>query len=185
MAIRRLFLLAAVAWLAGCTTPAPLYQSSFDNTLVLKRGSGKARVGEFTAAQDQAAVPQKISLRADSMVSPYNDSYADYLREAVRQELRDAGRFDENADLEVTGVLLKNAVDAWDFKVGKAELSARFVVRKGPTVRYDNVVSVEHQWPSAFAAMIAVPTARDNYPIAVQKLIKQLLADPKFVAALK
>lgn len=185
MTVVRLFLLLAVAVLAGCTTPAPLYQSSFDNTLVLKRGSGKAKVGEFTAPDDQRATLNKISLRADSMISPYNDSYAAYLREAVKQELRDAGRYDENADLEVTGVLLKNAVDAWDFNVGTAQLSARFVVRKGPAVRYDGVVSVQHEWPSAFPAMIAVPTARDNYPIAVQKLIKALLADPKFIAALK
>lgn len=185
MAVRRLFLLLAVAVLAGCATPAPLYQSSFDNTLVLKRGSGKTKVGEFTAPEDQRATLNKISLRANSMTSPYNDSYAEYLREALKQELRDAGRYDENADLEVSGVLLKNAVDAWDFKVGTAQLSARFIVRRGPAVRYDGVVTIEHQWPSAFPAMIAVPTARDNYPIAVQKLIKQLLADPKFISALK
>jgi hypothetical protein len=186
MTIGRLFLLlVATVLAAGCAAPAPLYQSSFDNTLVLKRVSGKAKVGEFTVPEDQRAAINKISLRADSMTSPYNDSYAEYLREALKQELREAGRLDENADLEVNGVLLKNSVDAWDFKVGTARLSARFVVRKGTAVRYDNIVSVDHQWPSSFPAMIAVPTARDNYPLAVQKLIKQLLADPRFTAVLK
>lgn len=185
MTISRLFLLLAFAIVAGCATPAPPYRSSFDNTLALKRISGKAKVGEFIIPEEQREAVNTVLLRATSMTSPYNDSYAEYLREALKQELREAGRFDENADIEVSGVLLKNVVDASGINVGTAHISARFLVRKGTVVRYDDIVAVDHEWPSSFPGMIAIPTARDNYPIAVQKLIKQLLADPRFSAALK
>jgi hypothetical protein len=44
---------------------------------------------------------------------------------------------------------------------GGAKLAARFVVTRSGDIRYDNVVSAQTQWDSAFAAMIAVPKARE------------------------
>jgi len=52
-------------------------------------------------------------------------------------------------------------------------------------VRYDQVKSAHTQWDSAFAAMIAVPKAREEYPLAVQKLLGELYADPAFLAAIQ
>lgn len=79
----RFALAITLAFLGACTGPAPKYQASIDNALTLKRiGKAPMRTGQFSAL-DTAS--KSLQLRAVSMVSPYNDSYAEYLREALRK----------------------------------------------------------------------------------------------------
>lgn len=179
--LRSLFAVIALAATAACSTPAPIYQPSVDNVLTLKRGgTATVRTGEFTSTADN-----RPSLRASPMVSPYNDSYGEYLRTALRLELTEAGRFSEQAAIEVGGVLVKNDIDANGFKTGIGQISARITVKRDGALRYDKEVSTTHEWPSSFPGMIAIPAARDNYLPLVQKLLKQLYADPEFIAAIK
>lgn len=179
--VRLLFAAVVLAATAACSTPAPMYQPSVDNVLTLKRGGTAAvRTGEITNAGDNRPM-----LRATPMASPYENSYGEYLRTALRLELTEAGRFNEQAAIEVGGVLIKNDIDVYGFKTGIGQIGARITVKRSGALRYDKEVSATHEWPSSFFGMIAIPTARDNYLQVVQKLLKQLYADPEFIAAIE
>ncbi|WP_238325749.1 hypothetical protein [Paraburkholderia sprentiae] len=118
------------------------------------------------------------------MKSPVGDSFGAYLADAMTKELLLAGKLSAQSDVEINATLLENDVDV-GLATGAARLSARFIVMRAGTVRYDQVKSAHTQWDSAFAAMIAVPKAREEYPLAVQKLLGELYADPAFIAAIQ
>lgn len=183
MQFPRWMLAMALAFVSACSAPAPKYQPSLDNALTLKRiGNTPMRPGQFSAL-DTANKP--LPLRASSMTSPYSDSYAEYLREALRTDLLEAGRLDDKADVVVDGVLLKNDMDISGLSLGTAAMSARFSIKRGNGVKFEKEIAVTHDWNSDFRGAIAIPMARDMYPVVVQKLLRALYADPDFVAATK
>jgi len=118
------------------------------------------------------------------MTSPYG-SYGNYLGEAVKQELQMAGKLSTDAVIEVTGVLLKNSIDISGLGTGYGDIEARFVVKKGSVVRYDQIKKAHTEFESAFAGAIAIPRGRDEYLRLVQRLLATLYADQSFIEALK
>lgn len=174
--------LLAGAVASGCSTVAPQYSASIENVQVLKdSGSPGAKAGAFS---QEASVKDSVSLRASSMNSPYG-TYGNYLAEAVKQELQMAGKLSPGANIEVSGVLLKNSIDISGLSTGYGDIEARFVVKKGEIVRYDQVKKAHTEFESAFAGAIAIPRGRDEYPRLVQRLLGILYADQSFIEALK
>ncbi len=179
------FSLAVTILASGCSHIAPQYSASIDNVQTLKdAGKATAKVGEFASSKDKGNV-NPISIRGSSFSSPYQDSYSNYLAEAIKQELSMAARLAPNADIEVSGTLLKNDLDASGFSTGHAQIEARFIVKKDQQIRYDQVKSARHEWPSSFAGAVAIPRAVQEYPNLVQKLLASLYADQAFINALK
>ena len=169
----------------GCSLMAPQYSASLENVQKLKdAGDYTAKVGEFGSKQDPANA-NPISLRGSSLSSPYEGSYASYLAEAIKQELALAGKLSSGAHVEVSGVLLKNDIHAAGFSMAYGDIEARFVVKKGGQVRYDQVKSIHYEWESSFAGSIAIPRAQQEYPGLVQKLLATLYVDLSFLQALK
>lgn len=147
-------------------------------------GNYTVKVGEFSSKNDVANA-NPIQIRGSSMASPYQNSYANYLAESIKQELSIASKLAADASLEISGVLLKNDIDASGFNVGFASIEARFLVKKNDQVRYDQVKSVKQEFPSSFAGAVAIPRAIQEYNFAVQKLLALLYADKSFIEALK
>lgn len=178
--------LALCIFNTGCgTLVAPLYNESSDNVEVLKRsGNFTVNVGEFQVGKDKAYT-DPVSIRGSSLMSPYDNSYASYLRIALRHELSLAGKLAPDAKTEITGTLLKNDLDISGISTGTAAIEARFVVKQGGQSRYDQVKSIKHEFPSAFAGHVAIPRGMKEYPIAVQKILNQLFTDKAFIDALK
>jgi hypothetical protein len=175
-----IFLAGAVV--SGCSIVAPQYSASIENVQVLKdSGSQGAKAGAFS--QD-SRVGNSISLRASSMTSPYNN-YGNYLAEAIKQELQIAGKLSLGTNIEVSGMLLKNSIDISGLGTGYGDMEARFVVKKGESVRYDQVKKAHTEFDSSFAGGIAIPRGRDEYPRLVQRLLGILYADQSFIEALK
>lgn len=171
---------------AGCTTTAPTYQASFENVQKLKNGgTTTVKVGTFTADSINKDKIEKLTIRGGSFLSPYDGSYVSYLREAVRQEFYDAGRLSDTSGVVISGVLLKNEIDASGMNIGTAGISAQFTVSKDNQIRYNKVMSATHEWESAFAAANAVPKAHQNYPVVIQKLLGSLYGDMEFQKAMK
>ena len=171
---------------AGCTTTAPTYQASFENVQKLKSVSTvPVKIGIFTADSNNKDRVENLTIRGGSFLSPYDGSYASYLREALRQEFYDAGRLSDTSNVVITGVLLNNEIDASGFSIGTAAISAQFTVSKDSQVRYNKIMLATHQWESAFAAANAVPKAHQNYPVVVQKLLSNLYGDVEFQKATK
>ncbi|MDP9108945.1 MAG: hypothetical protein M3N23_07730 [Pseudomonadota bacterium] len=170
---------------SGCASVAPAYSPSLENVQTLKNGgTAPVKLGTFasTASSDNR---ETLSMRGSTLSSPYNNSYAGYLSEALKQELTLANRLAPSVGTEVSGTLLKNTVDASGFTTGSTDISARFVVKKGGQVSYDQVKSIHHEFPSSFAGAVAIPRAIQEYAFAVQKLLGQLYSDAGFTAAIK
>ena len=169
--------------LSACSTVAPQYSSSLDNIAVLKKDAGgPVKVGAFQTESDKL---NSISLRGTGMASPYEQSYAKYLGEALKQELIMAGKYAPDADIELSGTLLKNDIDASGFSAATGNIDARVVVKNRSVVKYDKVKSIKQDWESSFVGSVAIPRAVAAYPGMVSKLLGELYADPEFIAALK
>jgi hypothetical protein len=179
--------LAAVI-LAGstaCASVAPKYAPSPDNVNRLRdAGVAAVNVGPFTADPTSGDGVNQLSIRGGEYRSPYEGSFVNYLREALRQDLEDARLLSPSASVEVGGVLVKNTLDT-GVSTGTAFIEARFTVKRDGKVRFDKVKSAKHEWESSFIGAIAIPRSQQNYPTAVQLLLTQLYSDAEFIAALK
>lgn len=169
----------------GCAGPAPNYAPSIDNVEMLKKsGGGAAKIGVISVKADLVG-GKAMAMRANTMVSPVGESFGDYIAAALRQDLELAKMFNAQSGLEISGVLLRNNIDAGGFSTNAGQIEARFIVKRGDQVRFDKVKRVDHQWDSSFAAAVAIPLAMNNYPVMVQKLISTLVSDPDFVQSLR
>ncbi|TDV32824.1 hypothetical protein C7405_112136 [Paraburkholderia caballeronis] len=182
--VRAIGVVAPILLLAACSIVAPPYSPDVDNVQSLKNATAaNAKVGTFESHTD-AKNPYPVPLRANPMKSPIGNSFGAYLADAMTKELLMAGKLAPQSDVEIKATLLENDIDV-GLVNGAAKLSARFIVTRAGTVRYDQVKSAHTQWDSAFAAMIAIPKAREEYPLAVQKLLGELYADPAFIEAIR
>jgi hypothetical protein len=172
--------------LVGCSTPAPNYSPLINNVEAIKAASpAKINVGRFEAPSTMKEGAQSISLRGSSMISPVGKDYGDYLTAALRQELDLAGVFSTQSQLEVSGSLITNTINAAGFSTNDAQMEAQFVVKRSGRVVYDQRKKTDMKWESSFAGAVAIPLAINNYPLLVQKLIGQLFADPEFLRSVK
>lgn len=175
-----------LALLNGCTLVAPKYVSAPTSVNQLRDSASTGlKIGEFGADPRVREGVSSISIRGHSMVSPYANSYVEYLKEALRQDLEAARLLDPNSTIEISGMLLHNDVNIAGFSKGKASVEARFVVKRGGQVSYDKVKIINDEWASSFVGAVAIPKAQENYPLVVQKLLTSLYSDPDFIAALK
>jgi len=172
-----------LAALTACTTVAPKYTPTPENINRLKdAGADAIKVGEFQAGNETV---NNLSIRGGSYVSPYEGSYVNFLKEALRQELDDARLFNPAATIEIGGVLVRNELNAAGFSTADALIEARFTVKRNGQVRYDQVKTAKYEWESSFVGAVAIPKAQQNYPVVVQKLLASLYSDPAFLAAIK
>ncbi|WP_246795594.1 hypothetical protein [Burkholderia perseverans] len=182
--VRAIFLIAPVALLSACAMVAPPYSPAVDNIQSLKNiSTANAKIGEFASTPSDKN-PYPVPLRANNLKSPVGHSFGDYLADAMTRELQLAGKLSPQSDVEIKATLLENDIDV-GIATGAARLSARFIVMRSGATRYDQIKSAHTQWDSSFAAIIAVPKAREEYPLAVQKLLGELYADPAFLDAIR
>lgn len=177
---------AAIALqLTGCAMPMGAPQASIDNTAKLRAaGTARASLGSFTLAPGQAADMDKgVSLRGSQVQSPYNGSFAQYLKETLRVELDAAGLLDPASQTVISGTLTESDADA-AIGQGTAKLGARFVVTQGQTVKYDRTLRTDASWESSFVGAVAIPLAAGQYQGLYRKLAGQLFDDPAFLQAL-
>lgn len=178
-----LFSIVMIGLMSGCTMNAVQYQPDFNLVNDMKDNElKKMNVGEISSASPKV---NKISVRGSSMVSTFNNSYADYLEVALREQLQQADLYDASSSIAIAGELLTNKINAAGFSVGTATISAQFKVESSGYVVFDKVISIMHEWESSFVGAIAIPNAQNNYPIAVQKLITKLMSDPDFISSVK
>lgn len=163
--------------LTGCAAVAPSYQPANDNVRALQAmPGGKVSLGQFTAKSDDL---NHITIRGGAYTSPQNDSFAEYLKAALRKELESSGRLDSKASVVITGELLKNSLDA-AIGTGTAVISARIVVTRGTEKIFDKIFVGESQWESSFMGAVAIPAARRNYADTMKKLLGKLFSDVDF-----
>lgn len=178
-------MLAVSMFMVGCAGPAPNYAPSIDNVESLKKsGVEAAKLGAISTNTDLPG-GKAMSMRGNTMVSPVGTHFGDYIAAALRQELELAKLFNAQSNLEISGVLLRNNIDAGGISTNAGQIEVRFMVKRAGDVRFDKVKRIEQKWESSFAGAVAIPLAMNNYPVMVQKLIGELVNDADFIKALR
>ena len=174
-------LVAALA--AGGHTPAPASPAGVDNLSVLRADPATPMAVADFDADPKLDDGRLRGLRGSSMTGASDGLFSTYLQQAFEAELRQAGRLDPDADLQLHGTLVHNKLDASSGSYGRASVGARFVLRRKGEVVFDKVVKADDQWESSFIGAIAIPAGMQGYVATVQKLVGTVFADPDFVAA--
>ena len=181
--LRKAIMLGAAALLGACSAVAPPYQASVTSVDVTSRLGGPIAVGKFGYAPGREAELNSVGARVMTFIPPTNGSYADYFADAAAKDLKAAGKLDPASARVLTGTLLKNYLTAAGAGFNQSELQVRFRLASGGQVLYDKVIEARREWESSLLAAIATPRALDNYGATLQLLLRNLFADPDFVAA--
>ncbi len=189
MKIKFLVSLAAVSVfiLSGCSTIAPQYSGSRENVEALQSmPPTKLSVGRFYDDHNPAN-NEKLNLRGlNTMSSAYGETYAGYVEQALRQDLTIADRYSSESSLMITGVLKKNNLDiSSSFATGTSICEVEFSVMQNKNSIYKKTLTQNHEWESSFVGAIAIPKAKEEYTVTVQKIINKLFKDQEFIEAMK
>jgi hypothetical protein len=182
--IGRILMAAAVAMIAaGCAMPIGKPAPSLEVLETLRAGSlPPMQVGRFAADPSLKSGDGGFAIRAATVASPVNGSWASYLGETVKANLAAAGKLDAASTLTLEGFLTDSDVSS-GLPDGKAVLGARFSLSKAGKVVFDRRVVVEDRWQSSFIGVEAIPDATNHYVQLFGRLTRNLFADPAFQAA--
>jgi len=175
----------AVALLTGCAqiklgTPV----ASVDNIQKAKAsGMAPAAVGDFAlAAGKPRAMDEGLDVRSNTVSSPFQNSFSQYLKETLATELKAAGLLDPSSKTVIQGWLTDSVLDV-PMSQGSGRLAARFVVMRAGKSVYDKELKASATWESSFVGAVAIPAAINQYSVLYRQLVGQLLDDPVFKAA--
>lgn len=185
--IRRFALMLVGIALAGCVTqPMGAPQASMELVQKLRAADLPAmKVGKFAPSPSlRPGADRSANIRALTLVSPVDKSFAKYLGRTVEANLQAAGRFDSNSDLVIDGVLTEADVSSMG-SMGTAVLGARFSLKRTGQKVFEKHLQVDSSWDSAFLGVVAIPDAANHYTMLFDQLTANLFTDPDFVAAVK
>lgn len=169
----------------GCSTVAPGYAGSRQNIEAINAiGDFKISVDRFTDAESPDNRKQ-LSMRGSTATSPYGPTYASYVENAIRQDLSISGHYSDSSKTRISGVLIKNDIDASGFSVGTGICEVEFSLMNNSSVLFTKRITQNHQWESSFAGAVAIPKATNEYPVMVEKLLNKLFNDNDFIKAIK
>lgn len=179
--------LASACVLAGCAiTPLGPPVPSVD-TIAKARAAGlpPLALGAFALAPGKdPGLDQKVSIRTNTIHSPFGSSFAAYLKETLAGDLRGAGLLDPASPVVISGQLTDSRIDA-PVGASTATLAARFSVNRAGAVVYAKELRADSSWSSGFVGAEAVPMAVNHYEQLYRQLAGKLLEDGEFRAAVK
>lgn len=169
----------------GCTSfSAPSYSPDYQTIDTLKKNPlEKMAVGQVQPSDPNARV-NKISLRGANLVVS-GGTYSSYLEQAIRSDLIEMKLFDPNASVRIDATLLKNDIDVSGISIGRGAMEVQIMVVKNGTTALSKTYQANTEFPSSFAAAVAVPKGQGEYPNLVKTLLKQVYSDPEFIQAVK
>lgn len=83
----------------------------------------------LSAFQAKSPDVNSVRLRATSPMKSSVGTFEQYLEQALRQELDEAGLLDPNSNLELSGILLRNDVNT-PIKTGTVDREASFTLKR-------------------------------------------------------
>lgn len=170
------------SFISGCTMNSVRYQPDANITAVLKdEGALPLAVAHIVTLDARL---NSLSVRGSRMISPYDDSYGEYLTQALVDQLAPANLYRPASEIQLRGERLENNLSAIA-STGGAHITARFEILRNDKVVFNEVKSIEHHWESSLVGAIAIPAAQKNYPVAVKKLVLALMSDPDFLNAVR
>ncbi|MBX3653152.1 MAG: hypothetical protein KF686_03135 [Ramlibacter sp.] len=148
-------------------------------------GIAPVSLGIFSLAPGKpAGMDQSVIARTNRIFSPYDSSFAKYLKENLAADLRAAGLLDAASAVVIEGQLTESELDA-AIGVGTGSVAARITVTRSGAKVYDRELRVSGSWESSFVGAYAVSAAVNEYSLLYRKLVSALLDDPAFRRAAK
>lgn len=185
-AARLLVIVLLGASMIGCASVKMPPPSPTPTTIEKLRVSDlpSSKVGEFGLAPGvNPSLDTSLSGLRGSTLQASNGSFSQHLREVIIAELKAAGLYDPESQIQIEGQLVESQVDA-AIKTGTAKLAANFTVDKADNRVYQKTLAVDSQWPSSFVGAIALPEAIHQYSALYKALAAKLFDDEEFRAAL-
>jgi hypothetical protein len=185
LSIRFLASLVVVAAFSGCSTLVPPPYSPDYQALdqLKKQALEKVAVGTFQPRNADAPV-NKISLRAANLAGP-KGTFAQYLEDAMIQDLKEIGVFDVGAETRIEATLLKNDIDVSGLSTGTGRIDVELTITRNGASTLKKTYSAETKFESSFMGGVAIPKGQSEYPNLVRVLLSKVYADPEFIKALK
>lgn len=178
-----LFSLSLVFFISGCSIKGNVFTPNFNSINDLKDNDLKS-VGVKNNNGGNRTYEVSLGRGSNVMTSPYGGTFQEYLEIALKEELKQSSIYDETSNIKIITTLLKNTLDT-GLSIGTADLSANFIIQVENKEVFNRTYTIKHEWESSFAAMTAIPTTIENYPIAIQKLIDKFLLDTDVIKILK
>lgn len=166
---------------SGCANKVHDYSISTENLIALKQIAQKGntvKLGKFTdSGKDERSVMCRL---ATPIGTPTGETFASYIQNAMKKEMIVAGVYSDSAKNTLTANLndiygsttLGNAY--WDIDMTVKSTNGKSLRVKS---RYD--------YESSFSAYSACSEMQRSFPLAVQKVIKEIITNPKFVSLTK
>lgn len=175
----------AVAVFSGCSTLVPPPYSADYQTLdqLKKQPLDKVGVGAVQPRNPDAPV-NKITLRGARLAGP-KGTFAQYLEDALIQDLKEIAAFDAGAGTRIDATILKNDIDVSGFSTGTGVLDAELTVTRNNKATLKKTYSAKTTFDSSFAGAVAIPKGQAEYGTLVRALLGKVYADPEFINALK
>lgn len=166
---------------SGCANKVHDYSVSTENIIVLKdmaKADKQISLGDFT---DSGKEESKLMCRLSTPIgTPEGETFATYIKNAFQKELLLSGLYDKNSKNKITanlndiygGTVIGNAY--WSFDITLKSTNGKEMNVKS---RYD--------YESSYFASSACSEMQRSFPLAVQKLIRDIINNPKFKELIK
>jgi len=179
------FASALLVLLSGCAqiplgAPAP----SFDIIEKAKASrTAPVAVGQFQIVPGVSAeIDKGLNVRSNTVFSPIEGSFAQYLRQTAIADLQASGLYDTASPTTLTGLLTVSSLDV-PADTGQAALGARFVLTRAGKTIYEKELKANASWESSFIGAVAIPAGINQYTSLYHKLVGILLDDPDYRSA--
>jgi hypothetical protein len=177
-------LLPIIGLISGCSLEPPVYTTDYETINRLKNISmDKVAIGDVQPKDPTASV-NKISLRAATL-APKRGSFATYLEDALRNDLRGLGIYDASSTTQINVIILKNDIDISGFNIGNGLMEIKLTVNKNGLLKLDKKYSAKTEFESSFAGAVAITNGQNEYPKLVKTLLKNIYTDSDFINILK
>ncbi|HEX7866009.1 MAG TPA: hypothetical protein VF555_13740 [Variovorax sp.] len=175
--------LAAAVLATGCAPLlAPPYAADYETLDKLEA----ARPGMVALAKAQPTDAEEkvntVRLRSARLLSP-SGSFAQYLQDAMMRDLSEISVYDPKAPTRIAARIVVNEIDLGVIN-GTGRMDVEITVTRDATQRLRKTYRAETAFDSSYASIVAVPAGQAAYPRLVRALLRQVYADPQFVAAI-
>jgi len=178
-----LTLMPLVASCMSWTYKVPPYSPNYEFIDGLKgRSVEKIAVGEVQPRDPNSPV-NKITHRViegEISLSVRDGTFADYLEEAIKYDLREIGILDQGSRIQLNATIIRNDVNLSKFSRGTGVMEVNITIGKDGNVTFDRPYSVQTKFLAG-----PLEYRHSEYPVLVRTLLEKVYADPEFFNAIK
>ncbi len=165
--------LIAAQLLTGCSYNASKYGASSEDVEKLKTLDAKINFEKITA---KTPGQTSIACRASGSISPPgNQSFEEYIQEAIITELKLADKYDKNAKITIKGHL-----EMVDFSSNLGTAHWQFTLKLSSSNSKSIVVNSKYKFSGSFIGAQACAEMAQALTPAVQHLIDDIISNPEF-----